>query len=185
MAAALEAVLFAAGHEGMKTRELAELFQVPEEQVRSWCEQLQRVYEERAGGLAIVEIAGAWQIVTRPEFAPYLTRMAQRPAAATLSHAALEVLAVIAYRQPVSRADIEAVRGVQSDRAIQTLIQRHLVREVGREDTPGRPILYGTTDTFLQVFGLRSLADLPPVPEEADLPRHVPLFSHPAVSPRD
>ncbi|MCL6548736.1 MAG: SMC-Scp complex subunit ScpB [Alicyclobacillus sp.] len=185
MTAALEAVLFAAGQEGMTTRDLAGLFQISEAEARSWCLQLQEAYASREGGLAVMEVAGAWQIVTRPEYAPYLSRMASAPTSQTLSAAALEVLAIVAYQQPVSRADIEAIRGVQSDRVLNTLVHRQLIREVGRQEAPGRPILYGTTDTFLQVFGLRSLKDLPPIPADQEAPQDLQLFQFPPALPRD
>jgi segregation and condensation protein B len=103
----------------------------------------------------------------------------------TLSTAALEVLAIVAYKQPISRADIEAIRGVQSERAIATLVHRRLIAEVGRQDSPGRPILYGTTDVFLQTFGLRSLEDLPPLPAEPPMPSDLSLFHLTPTLPRD
>jgi segregation and condensation protein B len=146
---------------------------------------LQREYDERGAGLAVVELAGSWQLVTRPEHAVYLRRLARTPTATQLSSAALEVLSIVAYKQPISRLDIEQIRGVKSDRAIATLVHRQLITEVGRQDSPGRPILYGTTDTFLQTFGLRSLDDLPPLPQETELPQDVSLFDLRPSLPRD
>ncbi|MCL6442840.1 MAG: SMC-Scp complex subunit ScpB [Alicyclobacillus sp.] len=183
--AALEAVLFAAGSDGLTSEEVAHIMQLSVNEAVSLCRDLQKNYDERGAGLALVELAGQWQMVTRPEHAIYLRRMATVPTSATLSSAALEVLALVAYRQPISRLEIEAIRGVQSDRALSTLVHRQLVKEVGRQDAPGRPILYGTTDTFLQTFGLRSLADLPPLPDEPDLPENLALFPMPPLLTQD
>jgi segregation and condensation protein B len=185
MTAPLEAILFAAGSNGMTTEELADIMQLSTSEVKALCLQLQNEYDERLAGIMLSEIAGNWVLVTRPEYAEYLRRMATAPTSTTLSTAALEVLAIIAYRQPITRADIEAVRGVQSDRAISTLVHRQLIKEVGRAEGPGRPILYGTTDVFLQTFGLRSLDDLPPLPPEPEVPQDLSLFELTPSLPRD
>ncbi len=132
-----------------------------------------------------MELAGTWQLVTRPEYVEYIRRLATAPAATHLSTAALEVLSIVAYRQPVSRMDIERTRGVQSDRVIANLTHRQLITEVGRQDAPGRPILYGTTELFLQTFGLRSLSDLPPLPSDEELPKDLSLFEMTPALPRD
>ncbi|MCL6453260.1 MAG: SMC-Scp complex subunit ScpB [Alicyclobacillus sp.] len=181
----LEALLFAAGSEGIATDELARLLDVPVAEVRSLCAQLKQTYEDRGSGIDLVELAGAWQLVTRPEHAPYLRRLATAPSNPGLSQAALEVLAIVAYRQPISRAQVEEVRGVQSDSVLQTLLHRQLVCEVGRMEAPGRPILYGTTPLFLQVFGLRSLEDLPPLPEVDVSEDDLSLFHIAPSVPRD
>jgi segregation and condensation protein B len=122
---------------------------------------------EKAGrSYRLVCVAGAWQFVTRPEFAPWIRVLVGgkvRPP--RLSLAALETLAIIAYRQPVTRAEIEEIRGVNVDGVMQTLLQRGLIQEVGRAETLGRPVTYGTTDQFLEYFGLRSLEDLPAADE--------------------
>jgi segregation and condensation protein B len=112
-------------------------------------------------GIQLVEVAGAYQFATKPELAPYLERMAQSPSRASLSQAALETLSIVAYRQPVTRVEIEEIRGVNSDRALNTLLSKELIMEVGRSEAVGRPILYGTTPSFLQYFGLKGLEDLP------------------------
>ncbi|SIS62272.1 SMC-Scp complex subunit ScpB [Alicyclobacillus vulcanalis] len=175
--AALEAVLFAAGTDGMTTREIAQALDVPEAQARDLCHLLAARLEERGSGLTLLHTGDAWQLVTRPEFAPYFRRMAEQPSRTSLSQAALEVLAIISYKQPITRAEIEEIRGVQSDRAIATLIHRGLVQEVGRQDAPGRPILYGTTMEFLRQFGLRSLEELPPLPDFAGQDGRADLFA--------
>ena len=115
-------------------------------------------------GLILQRDGDRLQLATGPASAPYVRRLRGLEEQARLSRAALEVLAVVAYRQPITRAEIEAVRGVGGDRALSTLLQRELIEEVGRKETVGRPILFGTTLAFLEHLGLRSLADLPPVP---------------------
>ncbi len=169
----------------MTTEELADVLQVPAHEVRAMCAELAAAYDAREAGIKLVEWGGSWQLVTRPEHAVYLRRMASVPPPPNLSSAALEVLAIIAYHQPITRYAIESLRGVQSDRAIATLLQRQLIQEVGREDGPGRPILYGTTDVFLQAFGLQSLDDLPPLPEDLGQPEGLSIFDFPDPVPRD
>ena len=116
-------------------------------------------------GLQIVEIAGGFQMATRPEYAPALGRLLA-PHANRLSRPALETVAIIAYQQPCTQADIEAVRGVASEGVVKTLLERGLIREAGRKPAPGRPILYATTDDFLHYFGLSALSDLPALEED-------------------
>ena len=164
----LEAVLFAAGSNGLSLEELTHVLQLTSEEVRTLCQELSEVLEERGAGTLLAEYGETWQLVTRPEYATYLRRMATSPSNGTLSTAALETLAVVAYKQPITRTKIEAIRGVQSDRALHTLVHKQLVCEVGREEAPGRPILYGTTEHFLQTFGLRNIDDLPPLPPEPE-----------------
>lgn len=168
MTGPLEAVLFATGSNGLSADELSHVLQLSVQEVRALCETLKEVLEERGSGISLVEFGGTWQLVTKADYEPYLRRMATSPTSGTLSTASLEALAVVAYKQPITRSGIEAIRGVQSDRAIHTLVHKQLIREVGREEAPGRPILYGTTDHFLQTFGLRSLEDLPPLPPEPE-----------------
>jgi segregation and condensation protein B len=115
-------------------------------------------------GLMLQRDGGRLQLATTPASAPYVRRLRGLEEQGRLSRAALEVLAVVAYRQPITRAEIEAVRGVGGDRALATLLQRELIEEVGRKETVGRPVLFGTTLAFLEHAGLRSLADLPPLP---------------------
>ncbi|HEX7051646.1 MAG TPA: SMC-Scp complex subunit ScpB [Longimicrobiales bacterium] len=118
-------------------------------------------YERTGRAFDVYELAGGYQILTRPEFEPYLERFATVPRPARLSAAALEVLAIIAYRQPIGRAEIEEIRGVGSAGVLRTLQDRALIDAVGRAEALGRPLLYGTTDRFLEHFGFRSLEDLP------------------------
>jgi len=121
-------------------------------------EELGASYEGR--GLQISRIAGGYQLVTRPEYGPSVAKL-HKPERFRLSRAALETLAIVAYKQPVTRPEIEAIRGVNSDSPLDTLLQYQLLCEAGRKDTPGRPVLYRTTENFLGHFGLDSIADLP------------------------
>ena len=127
-------------------------------------------YEEHARGLAIVEVAGGYRMVTRPELAPWLVRLARARTRVRLSRPALETLAIVAYKQPVSRPEIDAVRGVNSDATLDNLLERRLVRIAGRKEAPGRPFVYETTREFLIAFGLRDVADLPKIEGELVIP---------------
>jgi len=127
---------------------------------------------EYAGrGLQIQSVAGGYQLCTRPEFSEYVQRFLRLDFREPLSQAALETLAIVAYRQPVTRGEVELVRGVRSEHVLERLVERHLIREVGRKPTVGRPILYGTTEGFLRHFGLRDLTALPPL--RGDDPRTI------------
>jgi len=132
-----------------------------EDQVEAAIQELRAEYDREARAFQIFDIAGGYQILTRPEYAPYLERFATIPQSGRLSAAALEALAIIAYRQPIGRAEVEEIRGVASSGVLRTLQDRGLIDIVGRGDGLGRPLLYGTTSRFLEHFGFRSLADLP------------------------
>lgn len=160
-----EALLFIA-ERPISTPELAELGGVPRLQAEAELSALAERLEEDERGLRVQHHDGAWQLVTAPEVGARLATYAAREEA-RLSSAALEALAVIAYRQPCTRGDVERVRGVDSDYVIRSLMHRRLVVEVGRRDTPGRPVLFGTTFTFLERFGLTSIDDLPPLSSDA------------------
>ncbi len=162
LVAIVEALLFAS--DGPATPEtLAKAIGVEVAPVRRAIERLSREYGSGTRGLRLQEHKGGYQMVTDPKAAPYIEKFLGLNLSSRLSPAALEVLAIVAYRQPVTRAQIEAVRGVNSDGSLRALVLRGLVEEVGRLQTPGRPILYGTTDEFLRLFGLQSLEDLPPL----------------------
>ena len=150
---------------------------VKEDDVTAALEELAREHETAARSFRLVCVAGAWQFVTQPEFAPWLKALVgvkNRPT--RLSQAALETLAIIAYRQPVTRAEVEQVRGVNVDGTMQTLLERNLVVQSGRAEVVGRPSLYSTTPLFLEYFGLRGLEDLP----AADELRRIPVERPPA-----
>jgi len=157
----LTALLFAA-EEPLAVPAAARVLGVPRAQVEAAAATLEQCPPP---GLAVQRHGEALRLVTAPAAARYVERLLGTPTVARLSRAALEVLAIVAYRQPVTRADIEALRGVNSDRALDTLLGRGLVAEVGRRETVGRPLLVGTTPAFLDYLGLRSLADLPPLPD--------------------
>ena len=157
----IEGLLFMAGDEGLSLKQLAEITDVRSEVVREAIQDLKGEMERAKRGIQLLEIAGMYQLTTLKEHAEYFERMAYSPSRSTLSQAALETLAIVAYRQPITRIEIEEVRGVKSDRAIQTLVHKDLIEEVGRAEAIGRPILYGTTTSFLEYFGLASLKELP------------------------
>ncbi len=165
LGAFFEALLFIA-ERPLSTAELGELGGVPRLQAEAELAALAERLEEDERGLRVQRNDDAWQLVTAPEVGQRLAAYAAREEA-RLSPAALEALAVIAYRQPCTRGDVERVRGVDSDYVIRSLLHRRLVAEIGRRDTPGRPILFGTTFTFLERFGLTSLDDLPPLSSSA------------------
>lgn len=169
MKSIIEGLLFASGDEGLDVKQIAGVLEIKSDIVRDVIEDMKHDFKRAGRGIQIMEIAGAYQLTTLPEHAPYFQRLAQSPTRATLSQAALETLAIIAYKQPITRVEIEDIRGVKSDRAIQTLSAKQLVEEVGRAEQIGRPILYGTTKLFLDYFGLRSLDDLPDVTSLQDV----------------
>ncbi|MFQ3612068.1 MAG: SMC-Scp complex subunit ScpB [Fimbriimonadales bacterium] len=136
------------------------------EAVEAALQTLQRQLTQ-SGPLQVVAIAGGYQLATKPDYAFYITRLL-KPPARPLSRSALEVLAIIAYEQPVTQAQIDTLRGVDSSHTVRLLLAKGLIQEVGRKEVPGRPILYGTTAQFLHYFGLNSLDDLPEKPEASD-----------------
>jgi len=157
--AALEALLFVAKDPLTPVR-LAEILELDIEEIHELLNELRREYVHSTRGLWLVEINEGYKLGTKPELARYIEVLYKQPAQG-LSNAALEVLSIVAYKQPVTRGEVDFLRGVQSDRALATLVERGLVKDVGRKDGPGRPILYGTTDQFLLHFGLTSLNELP------------------------
>ncbi|WP_152394004.1 SMC-Scp complex subunit ScpB [Paenibacillus guangzhouensis] len=161
MKSIIEGLLFVAGDEGLTAKQIAEVVEQPLDLVLDVIHDLKGDYKRNKRGIQITEIASAFQLTTLPAHAPYFERLAYSPSRSTLSQAALETLSIIAYRQPITRVDIEEIRGVKSDRALQTLTAKDLIEEVGRAEAIGRPILYGTTKSFLDYFGLDSLKGLP------------------------
>jgi segregation and condensation protein B len=159
--ARLEAVLFLA-REPLNTRKLAQLALLADgTEARTLVRRLNRFYDETGSPFTAEEVAGGFQLMSRPTFASWLGRLQHNPVEVRLSAPALETLAVVAYRQPVMRSEIEAVRGVDCGEILRQLLERHLVRTAGRAEELGRPYVYATTKRFLQVFGLNSLEDLP------------------------
>lgn len=168
LAAQLEAVLFTAA-EPLTLGRLASVAGVPEAQVRRALAELAAHLDAHGHGVALSELAGGFQLLTRPEHAAAVSDLAA-PRHSPLSRAALETLAIVAFKQPVTRAAIDEVRGVQSEGAIATLLERGLIGEGGRAEAPGRPILYITTRRFLEYFGLRALEELSIIDGQPALP---------------
>lgn len=165
----LEALLFVTADPIPVTRFLALLGAVTKQEVDQALASLRQDYEQEGRGLQLAEVAGGYRIVTKAEFAPWLKRLEKVKAPSKLSRSALESLAIIAYKQPIVRAEVEQIRGVETSGVIRTLLERKLVRIVGRKEEPGRPIMYGTTKFFLEHFGLRDLSQLPPLREFKEL----------------
>jgi len=166
----LEALLLST-HHPLTAGRLAELMDLPATKpVRQAVKDLNLQYEESHRAFRIEQVAGGYQILTMPEFGDHLKKLHQREIDAKLTKAALETLAIIAYKQPILRADIEAIRGVACGETIRNLMEKRLVNIAGRAEEPGRPILYGTTKRFLEIFGLNSLKDLPQSEESLNPP---------------
>ena len=164
LAKIIEAILFVSG-EPVQLGAIARALEVTELEVSAAADELASDYDYNRRGICLKRFGSHIQLSTRPDNAPQIEKLLQPIQKQSLSQAALETLAVVAYKQPVTRLDIEAVRGVKCDYSVQSLMNKGLIEEVGRKETLGRPILYGTTDAFLSHFGLTSLEDLPQPPE--------------------
>jgi segregation and condensation protein B len=156
----LEALLFLSG-ELLSISAIKDVIELPESEIKRLMEELMAEYKNRNAGVLIVEIANSYQMVTNPEYAEWVKKFRNIHISSKLSVPALETLAITAYKQPIIRAEIEQLRGVNSDSAIRTLLERRLIKIMGRKEVPGRPFLYGTTREFLQYFGLKDLTELP------------------------
>ncbi|HSK70833.1 MAG TPA: SMC-Scp complex subunit ScpB [Pyrinomonadaceae bacterium] len=168
LVAIIEALIFVAD-EPLTVKILAEVLEEDRETIQSAVEELKQEYDERESGLQLREIAGGWQISTRTEFHEEVRRFLKTRPSAKLSLAALETLAVIAYKQPVTVPEILEIRGVQSASAIKTLLDKRLIIAKGRKETVGRPMQYGTSKDFLIQFGLKDLSELPSIEDFEDL----------------
>ncbi len=158
--AAIEAVLFAEG-DSVGRNDLACALGIGREEIEQAISALMAKYDREDSGIRLIELGDAVQLSTKPQYYDILIRLEAAPKKMKLSDAVLETLSIIAYRQPVTKAEIEAIRGVNSDFAVDRLIGYDLVRELGRKEAPGRPILFGTTEQFLRSFGVKSIQDLP------------------------
>lgn len=156
----IEALLFVSS-DPLSAKTIAEIVGIDEKDVVAVVSEIKAQLERETRGFRLLEVAGGYSFATRPEHSVYLEKLL-KPQLSALSQAALETLAIVAYKQPITRSEIDEIRGVKSDSSVSTLLERGLIEEVGRKDGPGRPILYGTTQEFLKYFGLKSLADLPP-----------------------
>lgn len=166
--AAAEAVLFTMGS-AVELRELSAALETGEEEAQAAVERLREKYREEGRGLSIIELSGSFQMCTKAEYYENLIRVAKAPKKQALSDVVLETLSIIAYKQPITKIEIEQIRGVKSDHAVNRLIEYNLVYEVGRLDAPGRPALFATTEEFLRRFGVGSMEELPVIdPEQLD-----------------
>ena len=168
--AVLEAVLFASG-EPLDIEKTAKTLLVDKESIENSLSEMMEEYKNDTHGIELLNLAGKYQFATKEEFAPEIRAVLSMKKNTPLSSAAFEVLAIVAYNQPVTKAFIEQVRGVDCSGVIATLCQRNLIEEHGRLDLPGRPLLYCTTDNFLRCFEISSLDELPELPERTDLPK--------------
>lgn len=158
----IEGMLFAAG-EPLKAEEISQALQITKSDVRKIIGSMIKEFDDQHRGIKIICFNDKYQMCTRPEHIEYIRRLMGPQSKQNLSKAAVETIAIIAYKQPIARQDIDSIRGVKSDRVIGSLIEKKLIKETGRLDAPGRPILYGTTDEFLKYFGLKNLSELPKI----------------------
>lgn len=156
----IESLIFSADHP-VSLKQLVSVTELSETDILSVINHIKSEYADK--GIHIVEICGGYQFATKPEYAPWIKRLRKDVQSSRLSQPALETLAIIAYKQPLTRIEIDQIRGVNSEGTVKSLIDRRMIKIVGKKDVPGRPFLYGTTDDFLRYFGLRSLQDLPPI----------------------
>jgi segregation and condensation protein B len=161
MMSIIEGLLFVSGDDGIDAKQLAEILEQDIPAVVDAVRQLRLDFQKSGRGVQIVELAGSFQMTTLPVHAVYFERLAYSPSRTSLSQSALETLAIVAYRQPITRVEIEEIRGVRAERALHNLVAKQLIEEIGRADAPGRPILYGTTKQFMDYFGLSGLSELP------------------------
>ena len=172
--AAVEAMLFAAA-DPISADKLAQAVQLPQSTVETALEALHTRYQREDSGLCLLHLNTRWQLATKTEWADCIRRLLDSRRAVPLGPAAMETLTVIAYNQPVSRAFIEQVRGVDSSSTVTKLLDKGLIEEAGRLDLPGKPVAFRVTDTFLRVFGLGSLADLPPLHDDPQKEEELPV----------
>ncbi len=160
----IEALLFISG-EPLTIETLKDILEIDENETERLLRELSDEYQLRNTGLLIVEVAGGFQIVTNPACAPWIKKFLSAAMPTRLSQQSLETLAIVAYKQPVIKAEIDAIRGVDSDGVLRTLLERRLIKILGRKEAPGRPFIYGTTREFLRYFGLNDLSELPTLKE--------------------
>ena len=161
----LEAVLFTMG-DAVEVSVLAQAFEISEDEVRTAIDSLAEKYEKQNRGIRIIELENSYQMCTNPDYYGELIKVAKTPKRYTLTDTQIETLSIIAYKQPVTKVEIENIRGVSSDHIVNRLVEFGLVCEVGRLNAPGKPMLFGTTEEFLRSFGVQSLEDLPRIPAE-------------------
>lgn len=174
----IESLLFVIGEDGLTLHQLAQLIDSEPTELQEALSELKARYDhDEARGIMLKELAGTYQLISKPANAEVIEKLVENPPAQSLSQAALEVLAIVAYKQPITRVEIEDLRGVKCERPLHTLNQKLLIQEVGRVEGTGRAILYGTTTEFLNYFGLNRIEDLPPLEvEEFDIEEEQDLF---------
>ena len=158
--AILEAILFTMG-ESVEIERLAAVIEEDKNTTRQLLMEMKEEYDQKSGGITLIELEDSFQMCTRAEMYEYLIKIAKTPRKYVLTDTLLETLSIIAYKQPITRAEIEKIRGVSCDHAVNRLVEFGLIAEVGRMDAPGRPLLFGTTEEFLRSFGVKSLEELP------------------------
>lgn len=156
----IESLLFAAG-DPLKIKDISSILECSGDFTKILMDELAEKYENEDRGIKLISINDSYQLVTKKENSDYVQKLLKINTRQSLSQAALETLAIIAYKQPVTRIEIDDIRGVKSDRAVSTLIEKKLIKECGRKDIPGRPIMYGITEEFLKCFGIKDLGELP------------------------
>ena len=161
-AAVVEAILFTMG-DSVEISALSKALEVDVREVRDYIDYLKDKYERDDSGIGILEIEKAVQLCTKKEMYEYLVKIAKAPKKAVLTDSLMETLSIVAYKQPITRLEVEKIRGVNSDHAVNRLVEFGLIQELGRLDAPGRPLLFGTTEEFLRSFGVKSLEELPTV----------------------
>lgn len=164
----IEALLFVTGDDGLTMKQLQFLTEAEENEIYESVEELTQKYDSLDSGIMLKELAGVYQLVTKPEVAGTIQKLVENPTSQALSQASVEVLAIVAYKQPLTRLEVEDLRGVKSEKPLHTLAAKGLIQEVGRAEGAGRAILYGTTKEFLNYFGLKDISELPALPEEAN-----------------
>ncbi|MGX9133788.1 SMC-Scp complex subunit ScpB [Rummeliibacillus sp. JY-2-4R] len=165
----IESLLFVIGEDGLTTKQLSIITEATEEEITEAIQQMMVRFEEQQDrGIMLKELAGTFQLISKPEHADVIQKLVENPPSQSLSQASLEVLAIVAYKQPITRVEIDDLRGVKSERALHTLSARGLVHEVGRAEGTGRAILYGTTKEFLNYFGMKNINELPELPEMSE-----------------
>ena len=165
--AKIEAILFAIG-KSVRLTAIAEAVELDEDTVKKVIHTMMDEYEDEGHGISIIELEDSFQMCTKAEMYEALIKVTNVPKKHNLTDALLETLSIVAYKQPVTRADIEAIRGVKSDHAVNKLIEYGLIEEAGRLQAPGKPLVFGTTEDFLRSFGIKSLEDLPVIGQEAE-----------------
>lgn len=173
----IEGMLFLAGDDGLSIKEIKNVLNISESIIRHCLEAYkEKLINDPASGLQLVFLAGKYKLSTKPDYRMYYEKMVEQQET-NLSQAALETLAIIAYKQPVTRLQIEDIRGVASDNIVRKLQAKALIKEVGRQDTPGKPILYGVTDLFMDAFNLASIDELPALEDlVSDAPKNMSIF---------